>query len=137
MTNLVKNVFLTIMGVTVAMILYLVFFGTTSLDGRSLVGTKTGNIEQRSEWQGVLWYMARVIETPISRYYYEYCYLPNIHQNDYVDEALGGTYDTDYYDGDLQKTETDLTYSASYPYADLYSFPTSSNGINHYSTGWY
>lgn len=137
MNNLVKNVFLLIMSVTVAMILYMVFFGTVGFNGNSLVGEKIGNIEQTSSWNGVIWYMARAIETPISRYYYEYCYLPNIHQNDYVDEALGGIKNSDYYyNGDIQETETDLSQSASNPYADLYDFHPSHNGIVHYSTGW-
>lgn len=137
MINLVKNVFLTIMGVTVAMILYMVFFGTTSFDGTSLVGTKTGNITQTSSWQGVLWYAAESIETPISRYYYEYCYLPNIHQSDYVDEALGGIKNSAYYNGNIQQTRTDLSYDASNPCADFYNFGVSLTGIPYYSTGWY
>lgn len=136
MNNLVKTVFLVIIAVTVAMILYMVFFGTVNFNGDSLVGTKTGNIEQTNEWQGVLWFMARAVETPISRYYFEYCYLPNIHQNDYVDEALGGTVNTSYYNGNIQTTKTDLKYDASNPCADLYEFSDLVDGINHYSTGW-
>lgn len=137
MNKLVKDVFLVIIGVTVAMILYLVLFGTTSLNGskNDLVGTKTGNIEQTQAWQGVIWYMAEAIETPLSRYYYQYCYLPNLHQGGGVDKALGGTYNTAYFNGDIQKTETDLKDSALYPSGDLYNF-SSSNGVYHYSTGW-
>ena len=130
---MVKNVFLVIMGVTVAVILYLVLFGTTSLRGESLVGKKVGNIDSVTEWQGALWYMARAVENPISRYYYEYCYLPNIHQNDYVDQALGGTPNV----SDIQKTETDLTRNYTKPYDDLYNFPSEHDCIYHYSTGWY
>lgn len=132
MHNVIKNVFLVIMGVTAAMILYLVFFGTYSFSGTSLVGTKTGNIEQQTSWKGVLWYAAEAMETPIARYYYEYCYLPNIHSNDYLDEALGGTYNTDYYNGDLQDTETDLSDDDS----SMYYF-RSTDGIQYYSSGWY
>lgn len=130
MNNLVKNAFLVIMGVTVAMILYLVFFGTYDLNGNSLVGTNTGNITQVAEWKGALWYAAEAMENPISRYYYEYCYLPNLHKDDYVDEALGGskTFST------LQRTTTDLSSS---PTDDTYSFSTGSSSVfQTYSTGW-
>lgn len=132
MIRMVKDVFLVIIGVTVAMILYLVLFGTYDLDGNSLVGTKTGNIEQTKEWQGVIWYMARSIETPISRYYFEYCYIPSVHQNDYVDEVLGGTKYVSYYDGNLQHTKTDLSNNSK----DFYNFTSGTNGIYHYTTGW-
>lgn len=130
MTNLVKNAFLVIMGVTVAALLYFALFGTYDLNGNSLVGTKTGNITQTSEWKGALWFAAEAMENPISRYYYEYCYLPNLHKDDYVDEALGGikTFTS------IQKTKTDLS---STPTDDTYQFPTNSSAVfNTYSTGW-
>ena len=130
MNNLVKNAFLVIMGVTVAMLLYLALFGTYDLNGNSLVGTKTGNITQLSEWKGALWFAAEAMENPISRYYYEYCYLPSLHKNDYVDEALGGskTYST------MQRTTTDLS---STPTDDTYNFTTGGSSVlQTYSTGW-
>lgn len=129
MTNLVKNAFLVIMGVTVAMLLYLALFGTYDLNGNSLVGTKTGTITQTTEWKGALWYAAEAMENPISRYYYEYCYLPNLHKNDYVDEALGGSKSF----SSIQKTPTDLSSS---PTDDTYSFSTGSSIFQTYSTGW-
>ena len=129
MTNLVKNAFLVIMGVTVAMLLYLALFGTYDLNGNSLVGTKTGTIAQTTEWKGALWYAAEAMENPISRYYYEYCYLPNLHKNDYVDEALGGSKSF----SSIQKTPTDLSSS---PTDDTYSFSTYSSIFQTYSTGW-
>lgn len=129
MTNLVKNAFLVIMGVTVAMLLYLALFGTYDLNGNSLVGTKTGTITQTTEWKGALWYAAEAMENPISRYYYEYCYLPNLHKNDYVDEALGGSKSF----SSIQKTPTDLSSS---PTDDTYSFSTYSSIFQTYSTGW-
>lgn len=129
MTNLVKNAFLVIMGVTVAMLLYLALFGTYDLNGNSLVGTTTGTITQTTEWKGALWYAAEAMENPISRYYYEYCYLPNLHKNDYVDEALGGSKSF----SSLQKTATDLSSS---PTDDTYNFSTGSSTFQTYSTGW-
>lgn len=116
------------MGVTVAAILYLVFFGTYDFNGNSLVGTKTGNIQQTSEWEGVLWYMTEYLETPIARYYYEYCYLPNVHANDYVSEALGMYKNEDYYNNNIQKTASDLSVSTDAS-NDFYYGAT-------YSTGW-
>lgn len=133
MNSMVKNVFLVILGVTVAVILYLVLFGTTSLKGESLVGKSVGNVESVAEWEGALWHLARAVETPIARYYYEYCYLPNIHQNDYVDQALGGSPKV----GDIQKTETDLTRNFTKPYDDTHDFQDEYEGVYHYSTGWF
>ena len=138
MNKLVKTVFLVIMGVTVAMILYLVLFGTRSLNGDDLSNTKTGNIQQSEEWEGVLWYMGKAMETPIARYYYEYCFLPNIHQNDYVDEALGGKANPDMYDGtNIHKTQSNIGNDTSDPYVDLYNFINKTDGVTHYSSGWY
>lgn len=130
MNGLVKNAFLVIMGVTVAMLLYFALFGTVDLDGNSLVGNKTGNIEQTSYWRGALWYAAEAMENPISRYYYEYCYLPSIHKDDYVDEALGGSQTF----SSIQKTATNLSSS---PTDDTYSFSTGNSTVfQTYSTGW-
>lgn len=136
MIKMVKDVFLFIMGVTVAMFLYLALFGTYDLDGNSLVGTKTGNVTQAQEWKGAIWYMARSIESPISRYYYQYCYLPNVHQNDYVDEDLGGIA-TSMFSGDIQKTTSDLSSNGtlSSPH-DFYTFSSGTNGVYYYTTGW-
>lgn len=139
MNKMVYTVFIVIMCVTIASILYLVLFGTRNLNGDSLVGTKTGNITQNSEWMGAIWYMAQAVETPIARHYYEYCYLPNIHANDYVDEVLGGHKNNTsyYYDGNMQKTDTDLaTSSSNGKLPDLYTF-SSSGGVTYYGVDWY
>lgn len=107
--SLVKNVFLMLMGSTVALILYFVFFGV--------------NMAPYGTWEGVLWWSARAVETPISRYYYEYCYLPNVYSSYYVDEALDGARIV----SDIQDTPADLS-----SVDDLYIF----TGSDHYSTGW-
>lgn len=116
MNNLVKNVFLVWIGVVVAMLLYMALFGTYDLDGNSIVGTKTGNITQTSEWKGALWYAAETIEHPISKYYFDYCYLPTLHETDYVDLALTSITDntTDlssdlFTVGNYQTTKADLS----------------------------
>lgn len=104
--TLVKNAFLLIMAVMIAMSLYYICFGQAS----------TG-------WRGLMFYSAEVVESSISRYYYEYCYLPNIHANDGLDEALGCHIGV----SNIQSTGTEL--SSGYDYV---SYPSS----NFYTTGW-
>ena len=110
MNDLVKNAFLMIMGATVAVILYWVFFGN-------------------GVWRGVIWFAADAVESSISRYYYEFCYLPNAHVNDYMDESLGCS--IIFPINDIQKTTSDLSST------DLVSVPidyTEASAV--YSTGW-
>lgn len=94
MNETVKFVFLMLMGAVVAFLLYVLFFGTVSLDGTELSGTST---DQERTWfagytdthnDGVLMYASRAIETPISAYYYYYCYLPTIYNNLSMDVEL-------------------------------------------------
>lgn len=125
MNGLVKSVFLFIMAVVAALLLYFMLFGNQSLTGTNLY-MGGANLH----WKGALWYAAEQMENPISRYYYEYCYLPNVHANDYIDESLGGTTSSLYPSGNLQSTGTDLSTSI-----DMYSY-SSVAGIVHYSTGW-
>lgn len=112
MDKLVKNVFLMLLGSTVAMILYFVFFGV--------------DLAPYGQWEGLLMFSSRAIETPIAKYYYDYCYLPNIHYSDSVDRALGGVSSVTV---SLQNTPSNLTSSSS----DYMDFSTVTN---HYSTGW-
>lgn len=134
MNSLVKNVFLILMGSTAALVLYFILFGSFDFAGVHIdlpasVGYTYGN----RNWQGALWLAAHSLETPIGRYYYEYCYLPNIHANDFVDEALKGTpagFGVNY-----QSTDSDLTVNSGNPNAayDTYDF---SGVADHWSTGW-
>lgn len=78
---------------------------------------------------GALWYVARQVEHPISKYYYSYCYLPNIHMEDGVDKALGGLLYAD--TTNIKETESDL--STDDGTSDNCSFSSSSS---HYSTEW-
>lgn len=114
MNSLVKNVFLMIMGTTVALILYFVFFG------------------QAGNWEGLLWFATRQFEVPCAMHYYEYCYLPNARQSDGVDSALGGTIQYT----NLQATPSDLSNTAT----DLVYFSPTVMGSNveaYWSTSWY
>lgn len=95
MHSLVKNVFLTLAGVMAALAFYVLFFGTQSFEGDTIelpdaIGYDNTSIANTT-WKGVLWYVAEYMEKPVAKYYYDYCYVPNIHQSDYVDEALGLT----------------------------------------------
>ena len=94
MNETVKFVFLMLMGAVVAFLLYVLFFGTVSLDGTELAGTST---DQERTWfdgytdthnEGALMYASRAIETPISAYYYYYCYLPTLYSNYSMDVEL-------------------------------------------------
>lgn len=134
MNSIIKNVFLMIMGVTVAWFLYLALFGTQGFNGNDLSNASMGQVTQSSSWKGALWYMAEAVEKPISRYYYEYCYLPNIHSNDYVDEALNGSKSSTLYTS-FHSTATG-NYAVSGGYDDLYEFTAGSGDCIHYSTGW-
>ena len=95
--NMVKNVFLALMGAIVAIILYLIMFGWGNGDYRFLstggtssdVNSSVGAYVNKSQFDGVVFIAARNIEGSIARYYYEYCYLPNAHVNDGYDMALG------------------------------------------------
>lgn len=97
MHNIVKEVFMLIMAVTIAALLFFVLFGSWNDEG-VLDSTKDFNYEEGTakvqtqggaSWQGVLWYSARVMENPIAYYYYNYCLTPNVHKNDYLDIELG------------------------------------------------
>lgn len=117
-----------LMGAVVATVLYFILFGTTNLNGDTVL--KTSNASHAltfvSEWKGALWYMANAVEQPVSRYYYYYCFAPSIHSTDYLDVSLGCKVfgeDTDYYEN-MYSTDASLN-------TEFLSLPTSS-----YSTGW-
>lgn len=68
---------------------------------------------------GALWVISNNIQAPIAQYYYEYCYLPNIHENDAVDSALGC-----HVLYSVTNTPTNHTTTVAYP------------ANNFYTTGW-
>lgn len=111
LNSFVKNVFLMMMGVMVALTLYFVFFGQGS-------------------WEGLLWFGTRQFEVPCAMHYYEYCYLPSIRQSDGVDVALGGTLVYP----NLQATPSDLSNDSTI----LVTFTTTPTNIEAYwGTSWY
>ena len=128
MDKFVKTVFTFLMWATIAWLAYLVLFGTYDFDGADNTGGNnyTGNITQHSEWKGLLWHAALSVEGPVSKYYHQFCFIPNVHAGDYIDEALGGSMNPSTYSGHLFDTETDVSLYDS----DMYEF---SGG---YSTGW-
>lgn len=129
MNETVKFVFLMLMGAVVAFLLYVLFFGTVSLDGTELAGTST---DQERTWfdgytdthnDGVLMYASRAIETPISAYYYYYCYLPTLYSNYSMDVELskdsgGNSAISDAINQDkINQTDSDLSDVSTEPYS--------------------
>lgn len=106
--KIVHSVFMILLCAILMSTLYMVFFGTKN-------------------WEGVLFYSSRQMEYPISKYYYSYCYLPNVHMEDAIDESLGGSLHSNY--SNLMNTEADLSLDDS----DNSTFGTS---YHHYSSGW-
>lgn len=82
MHSTVGKVFLLLMCVIVAAILYFLFFGTVSK-----VTSETYEIQ--GGWKGVVGVASDGVETSIARYYYNYCYLPTIQGNDGTDALVG------------------------------------------------
>ena len=125
----VKAVFLTIMGSTVALFLYWIIFGQ-SLGNYSPFFVSDPNTEK---WEGVLFYAAEAVETPISRYYYDYCYTPSIMEYSYMDSYLGLKVDS------TSLKNTDLSGYTDSNNVAVYSdgaSGTNSSSVAKYSTGW-
>lgn len=119
--KILKGVFAVIGCAVLMAILYFILFGGKAIDFK---GT---TYSAGSDWEGALFYASRQIEHPISKYYYSYCYLPNIHMEDSIDEALGGVLNANY--ENIMSTESDLASDSS----DNTIFSTSNH---HYSSGW-
>lgn len=129
MNEAVKFVFLMLMGAVVAFLLYVLFFGTVSLDDTEIAGTST---DHEKTWfagytdthnDGVLTYASRAIETPISAYYYYYCYLPTLYNNYSMDVELSKSDDGQQTildasnQGAIDQTDSDLSDVSTEPYS--------------------
>lgn len=161
MNSLVKNVFLALLGVIVALVLYYICFGATNWTGNTIdkigSGTQT-TYTTDGTWMGLVSYMCASVELSISRYYYEYCYLPSVHSNDAIDlDLVRGDNSDGYSSGSSIKAKVDAVDSELYhlssanssDYVLFYSSlqNTSSKGdndlvvddsiVDYYSTGWY
>ena len=98
MNKMVKDVFLVLMGVIVALILYYIFFGATNWTGNKIneIGSGTqATYRTDGQWMGLISYMSASVELSLSRYYYDYCYIPSVHSNDAIDIDLVRGDDTD------------------------------------------
>lgn len=75
------------------------------------VGTVAGGI-----WngKGALWVAADTIQNACSSYFYNYAYLPMIHQNDEIDQQLGVRSDYFMMDEDGVAIEDDVTSAVGY-----------------------
>lgn len=110
MHETVGKVFLLLMLVIAAAILYFLFFGTVS-------NVTSETYEISGGWKGVIGVASENIETSIARYYYNYCYLPTIQSNDKTDELLGYTSRTPTYSSEAEvsgvfTTSSSGTYSS-------------------------
>ena len=119
--NGVKAVFLALMGAVAAVILYFVLFGQMKSGSTGIIRADPSG----ERWEGALFYAARAIESPISRYYYEYCYKPGILEYYYLDKDLG--YDIDSLD--VPSTGFD-----GFPGNNVKS--SVSSAVSGYTTGW-
>ena len=88
MNKMVKNVFLFIMGLMVAFVLYILFFGVTNWDGDTITTSGYGRAKTDGVWMGLIFYMSAAVETNMSRYYNQYCYIPSALKYMDVDKEL-------------------------------------------------
>jgi hypothetical protein len=161
MNSLVKNVFLSIMGIIVALILYYICFGATSWTGKTIdkIGSGTqATYETDGKWMGLVSYMCASVELSLSRYYFDYCYIPSVHSGDAIDLDLvrgDNTYGSA--TGSNIKDKVNATNKELYGlssanitnYVLFYSSLDNTNVegdnnlivntslVNYYSTGWY
>lgn len=133
MNETVKFVFLVLMGAIIAALLYWIFFGTVALSGDDTVGQDASGFYFKSHWDGALMYASRAIETPISAYYYYYCYLPTAYNNLYMDAELSGTTPDASNFSDLTKLGSDLSIDTT----DVYTVDESTSTRYRYTTGFH
>lgn len=119
-SKVLRGIFFTLACALAMFLLYYALFGSTNLSGGAIAGT--------NEWEGALFYASRQIEHPISKYYYSYCYLPNIHMEDDIDASLGASIICNY--DNIMSTESNLS-------SDISDNSVFSNLYNHYSDGWH
>lgn len=147
MNETIKFIFLMLMGAIIAALLYWIFFGTVTLSSTDASGTYHAGEETagedasgfyfKSHWDGALMYASRAIETPISAYYYYYCYLPTAYNNLYMDAELcsDDNGQVSFLDAgnflDLTKLGSDLSTDTT----DVYDMKQSSR--YRYSTGFH
>lgn len=85
-----------------------------------------------TETHGALWQAAHAIQAPISAYYYNYCFVPNVMQVERLDESMGRQYSYAIYriPSNLENDDLDPKVSAE-P-----SVPAVANQDFFWSTGW-
>lgn len=108
MSNVVKNVFLVIMWAVIAVTAYGVFFGV-------------------GKWEGLLWSASRNVSYSMSKFYYDYCYLPAVHGTDAIDKEVSNSWGIP----SLYKTESNLSTRTEYG-----NLNNESENKALYSTGW-
>lgn len=84
------------------------------------------------DWEGALFYASRQMEYPIAKYYYTYCYLPEVHMEDGTDKALGGTVSDELNSTSSVLTDDDETNSV---FDGTVTFSAGGTG-SFYTSGW-
>lgn len=131
MNKMIKNFFLLVLVVTIATLLYFIFFGWTTPQNISL----NGQVKAEGQWKGLIYYEAEAVERSIARYYYEYCYLPVMHRDDEVDSYLGLNIE---YTGNNHYQDTPSNLSSNDVHNINYNVTTAGGMASgtYYDTGW-
>jgi len=159
MDKLVRIVFGMIAGAIAAAMLYALFFGTGTKRSDWFGGaTPNNNLAQKvtdnggtmqedgvevgnnQGYEGAWYYTCKAFEQPMSAYYYKFCYVPEVLNDLYVDNALGLTYSfsTSNMDTAINTVPADLS---SNEIVDATSVTNANNvaadTVASYTTGWY
>lgn len=87
-SKVVLSVFLFLAMAILATLLYFLLLYNPDSTQSEYADTK-GNIRNPVQYKGVLWRMTDAVQDGFTMYAYNYCYFPAVHQNDYIDRALG------------------------------------------------
>lgn len=153
MHKLIDWVFGMIMGAVAAALLFMLFFGsgnakTILFGGTSAMhsaGTFTADADSDTaygrtvaDWEGVWYWMCSAMEYPIAKYYYDYCYVPEVLGDYYVDDALGIDYTYENAEGiDNYNSTSNTKLNIKRVPTNLNTNEIVENSTVEYSTGWY
>lgn len=121
MHSTVGKVFILLMLVIAAAILYFIFFGTVD-------DVKSETYEAKGGYKGVIGVASDTIETSIARYYYNYCFLPTIQGNDGTDAIIGFNSRKPNYSSEIENLGFSATGSKNSSSSNLGTFSSSISG---------
>lgn len=162
MDKLIRLVFGLIAGAIAAAMLYALFFGTGAkrsdwfggsthnnnlandvVDNGGTIKNTTENGEaivgDRNGFEGAWFYAALAMENPISHYYYNYCYVPEVLNDYYIDQALGINYTVDLTDLNdaINRVPANLNTDEIVTDDEINNADGRNDTIAAYTTGWY